>query len=150
MRPQDDPSWAAYPNTILELFGTRVVRLDLRSLAAPEDVQPLREVGLAAPWAVVTAWNPHGLEVDEHTNRANDQRLRATLEAAGHRGIRADGVSPDGLHREEGVAVALSLEEARGLAESFGQSAFFWFDGECVWLMPALMRAEPRRLSRSA
>jgi hypothetical protein len=131
MRPQDDPSWTAYPNTILEFFGTRVLRLDLRSLAAPEDVQPLREIGLAAPWAVVTAWNPHGLEVDEHTTR-----------------VRADGVSPDGLHREEGVAVALSLEEARGLAESFGQSAFFWFDGECVWLMPALIHTEPRRLGR--
>ena len=57
--------------------------------------------------------------------------------------IPADGVSPDGMHREKGWVATIPLTQAKTLAKNYGQAAFFWFDGDQFWIMPALVQAEP-------
>jgi hypothetical protein len=47
----------------------------------------------------------------------------------------ADGVSPDGTHREDGLAVWVSEAEARSIAHDFDQLAYFWFDSHRVWMV---------------
>ena len=95
------------------------------------------------PFAVLTAANPRGRLVDGRQNARRDRRLMTALAMMGRSCLRADGVSPDGAHRERGVAAMLRQREAAELARRYGQSAYFWFDGEAFWLVGALVRAEP-------
>jgi hypothetical protein len=146
MRPEEDPSWLAYPETVLELHGSRTVRIDLRETPSLAVLDEIRAIGLAEPFAVVTAWDPCGMTADASHNERADARLRAILDDSGLRWIRADGVSVDGSHRERGVAVATTVGHAGELARTFRQSAIFWFEDGVFWLMPGLVRAEPLRL----
>jgi 2-dehydropantoate 2-reductase len=133
-----DSRWATYPDTIVEIHASPPLRVDLRARVAPETAERLRSLGLGATWAVITAHNP-GRIVERSENDRREQRLADAVMALGARFVRADGVSPDGSHREPGVAIALDQRGAIALASEFGQSAIFWFDGERFWLVPALV-----------
>jgi len=58
----------------------------------------------------------------------------------------ARGESPDGVHQEPGAVCALELDDAIALACELGQSALFWFDGDTLWLVGALVEAAPLAL----
>lgn len=137
-----DSRWDTYPDTIVEIHASPPLRVDLRRAVAPAVAEHLRALGLGAAWAVVTAHNP-GHIVAYEDNARRDRELAADVKILGAPTLRADGVSPDGAHREPGVAIALSQREAVELAKRFGQSAIFWFDGEGFWLIPALVGDAP-------
>jgi len=150
MRKSDDPSWLLYPNTILEFQTPIPFTIDLRESLTPRVRESLLANQLDQPFAIVTACNPWG----QHLSDFDNSRLAGRLEAqASHRGlplIRVDGVSPDRSHREAGVAVRISRTEATTLASQYHQSAFFWFDGNAFWVMPALVVEDPLCLPTSS
>jgi hypothetical protein len=55
-------------------------------------------------------------------------------------------LSPDRTHVEEGVALALAVEDVEALARVWDQSAIYWWDGEAFWVRGALTQAPPWRL----
>src|SRR5436190_23251744 len=101
-----DPSWAFYPETILE-FPEEGLRVDLRSPLSVSVVAQLQGLGLGGRFAVVTPCDPRGTRVADGSNAIRVSALRASLKRRGCGFVPADGVSPDGLHRESGFAVDL-------------------------------------------
>lgn len=146
MDPALDPSWASYPETILEFGTTPPVTIDLRRRIPPAELARLRSLAPGGTFAVVTPCNPRGQTLLNRDNRARLAALTDELRQAGRPFMPVSGVSPDGRHREPGVAVAMSLPDAVTVAEGLEQSALFWFDGEAFWLVPVLVGAERRRL----
>jgi hypothetical protein len=137
---------ASYACTVLQ-FPTAdpALEIDLREPVPEEAVQRLGASGLGGRFAVLTAFNPRGRTGSEEQNQANAGELRRRLSPLAGSLVPADGCSPDLLHREEGVAAELTLEEAREIACEFEQDAFFWFDGahfriegtlEAGWSLP--------------
>ncbi len=59
------------------------------------------------------------------------------------------GRSPDGSHEEPGLAVACGRREAISLARRFGQAALYWWDGEALWIEPALASTPREQLTPS-
>ena len=150
MQPHSDPSWDAYPHTILEFHGSQTVRIDLRQAIKAADGTALSAIGLGEPFAVITAYNPAGRTTDESANRRRTEALRQRLSDRGGSIIPTQGVSPDGSHREPGFAVVLSREEAIAIALEFDQSAIFWWDGTKFWIHPALVSDSPRPLPEAS
>jgi hypothetical protein len=97
-------------------------------------------------FAVVTAFNPYGVNVADEENLRRHSTLRNELESAGVPSIPAAGMSPDGAHREEGYAIWISRDLARDLAARYEQTAFFWFDGQEFWVVPTAVDVPPVRL----
>jgi hypothetical protein len=141
-----DPRWDTYPETILEIQTSPPVRVDLRAPLSAEMAPRLRGLGLGPTWGTVTAHNPGGL-VERAINEKREKELTAAVAALGAPFVAADGVSPDGTHREPGYAIGLDREGIVALACDFGQSAIFWFDGETFWIIPALVGDVPIRLA---
>lgn len=131
-----------YASTILEL-GDEPFCVDLRKEISEAARTALIQVGLAGKFAVLTAWNPLGSMLPEETNRLRAHHLVQELRNRKVPFVRADGCSPDRLHREEGVAAPLDREDALSLARHFGQNAIFWFDGERFWILCALLPCDP-------
>jgi hypothetical protein len=83
------------------------------------------------PFALLTAFNPKGLSRSLAANQSAQLKLEDRLAVAGHRWARGSAADVHGGHREPMFAVfGVSLEEAVGLAQEFGQAAIVWFDGE--------------------
>jgi hypothetical protein len=145
-----DPSWGAYPETVLEIRdGSRLLRVDLREDLSDDlrsDLRCLRRLG---EFGVVTAANPLGRQLSDSENARRHVELEAELNASGSTFLPADGVSPDGRHREPGFAVWLAQGGARGFAQRFEQTAFFYFDGTVFWLVTTDDSREPIRLPAS-
>lgn len=141
-----DPNWPAYKETVLEFRTDEPFRVWLAEPVVPADREQLRALMPGGVFAVVTPYNPHGRTIGRADNDARLRRERAELAAAGVRHLRVDGLAPDGSHCEEGYAVSLACDAARALAEYWGQSAFFWFDGSAFWLVPAAVAGEAVRL----
>jgi hypothetical protein len=140
-----DPRWATYPDTIVEVFTSPLIRADLRSPLPTAQAAELRAIGLGDAWAVVTACNP-GRMLPDAENARRERELWRAAEQSGARFLRADGVNADGTEREVGVAIALDRDRSVALGAEFGQSAIFWFDGEAFWLDPVLVGDRPVRL----
>lgn len=133
-----DPRWSSYPETILAIGDPRTpIRVDLRRPLDQSDLDALLALPIGIPFGVVTAADPVGRQLSDADNRVRYEALRERIEFSGLCHIRADGVSPDGSHREEGSAIHASREEVCRLAREFEQSAFFWFDGDALWLVDA-------------
>ena len=150
-RPEDDPAWAQYPQTILEFYADAdddgpALRVDLRRPVPAEARERLAALGLDGPFAVVTAAAPGGDAQHDAFDRARQAELdeSARLHASVTR--RVDGVSPDGGHRERSIALAVPKGEAVALGRRWQQSAVFWWDGRDFWLLGALVAAAPVRL----
>jgi Protein of unknown function (DUF3293) len=82
---------------------------------------------LPPAFAIVTAWNPDGVTVDESSNDAADRSLLRDLVERGLSGFRVTGCSPDLSHREPGWGAVLSKAEAIALGRHHRQLA--------VWLV---------------
>jgi hypothetical protein len=147
---QHDPDWPRYPETVLRFAGDPKLSIDLRSLLSPEQISALSRLGLAEPFAVMTAFDPRG----ENLTREENDRLAAKLDARlGEMGIeflRVDACSPDGQHCECSVALKIPRKDAVRLAMEFEQVAIFWFDGEQFWIVGALVETDPIMLPRSS
>lgn len=141
-----DPSWPAYKEAVLEFRTGEPFRIWLAEPLVADDRDQLAALMPTGRFAVVTPFNPRGRRVPLRENEARLRRQQEELTARGLRHLRVDGLAPDGSHCEEGYAVELSRDDARALAERWGQSAFFWFDGAAFWLVPAELDAEAVRL----
>ena len=154
---QDREKWKAYPNTVLEFAAGDGLRVDLREPVTAEACEAMRGLGLTGPFAVLTAENPCGDNVEdaptdrqaearEERNDRRTGRLEQELTRRKTPFTLVDGVSPDGSYREHCLAVLLPEAEAVGLARRLEQLALFWFDGETFWLLPAEANQPPTRL----
>jgi hypothetical protein len=143
MHSSDDPSWSLYPNTILEFHTPSPFAIDLREALTSRERELLCANHLDQPFAVITACNPRGQRSSDLDNTRLAEQLEAQVRQRGLSILHVEGVSPDGNHRESGIALKVSRKDATALAKQSDQSAFFWFDGEYFWIMPALIQAEP-------
>lgn len=81
--------------------------------------------------AVLTGWNPGVSRPGRAANVKANARLEARLCKEARRYVPAVGRSPDGSHAEPSFAVFdLDADDARTLAEDFGQAAVFCWDGK--------------------
>lgn len=146
MHPSDDPSWLLYPNTTLEFRTAVPFTIDLFQPVPLHAHEHLRAINLGDPFAVITAYNPNGRHHSDLDNARFAHQLETQLQQRGLHLVHVDGVSPDRTHRESGVAINVSREDATILAKQYHQSAFFWFDGKAFWVVPALVEAAAVRL----
>lgn len=128
-------TWSQYPETILEIYRDGWLGIDLRVPLSRPLLGELSGLGLGSTFAVITAANPGKARLSEEENHRRVEALDTQAASLGFRFLRADGVSPDGNHRERGIAIALDKPRALALAASWDQSALFWFDGERVWIL---------------
>lgn len=145
---QLDPDWHRYPDTVLRFRTDPVVRVDLREPAGRDALTAMRRIGLAGPFAVLTAHDPRGRDEAADVNERRAAKLDEKLVALGAQFLHVDACSPDGSHCEASVAVAIDQEAAAGLAREFEQVALFWFDGEKFWIVGALVGGDPVMLPR--
>jgi len=129
--------WASYGNTIIR-FADAGLSLDLRHSVGEAERKELRRLGLSGTFSVVTACNPLGQILEPASNRRLAAQLAAVVGTHWPGAHRADGVSPDGGHREAGWALPGPLEPARELAARFFQRALFWYDGDHFHIVPVL------------
>lgn len=84
---------------------------------------------LPADWpgdfAVITAYDPDGVETSPERNHAADAALEAELRAAGYRLHRITGGSADGFHQEPGWGVPIGLPGAVEFGRRYRQLAIF-------------------------
>ncbi|UWX65233.1 DUF3293 domain-containing protein [Deinococcus rubellus] len=74
-------------------------------------------------WAILTAWNPQGLQHDRASNLGAQERLRAALFGWPQLG----GVNGAGEWTEPSLIVTgLNLRQATRLGQRFGQAAVLW------------------------
>jgi hypothetical protein len=147
MRPEDDPGWAAYAETVLAFDLPGAPRVDL---ALPLDARALalfRLAGLPGTFGLVTPENPRGLTASTAENDARWNRFR---DGPAARGVRVDGWDPAGTRRERGVALPWSCAALLALARQWDQSAIYWCDGTVMWVLGALTRTAPWPLGRAA
>lgn len=142
MRPEKDHRWKLYAETVLEFFpGDHALTIDLRAPLDGSTREALHGRGLPDSFVVLTASNPRGLTVNDSENAERTRQLKERLRECRLMWLPVDGVSPDGRHREAGVAVVLPEDEARRFARELNQSAFFAYDGSTFWLVGALVDA---------
>lgn len=143
MRPEDDPGWASYADTILEVHGTPPFLVDLRQLPAPDLVDRLARAGLDGEFGLVTPCNPRGRAIDEAENESRLRDFLAELTARGIKYVRVDGWDRSMERAERGVGLRLPRGEVIALARRWDQSAIYWFDGSRFWVCGALTQAPP-------
>lgn len=146
MRPEDDPGWQGYADTILEVHLDPPAEVDLTCPITDRERAIWRAAGLSGAFGLVTPDNPFGRPLDEAANALRRERFQAELRERGAHPVRVDGLSRDRLHREVGVALAWPREDVVALARRWDQSAIYWFDGEAMWVIGALTDAPPWRL----
>lgn len=149
MSAADDPSWASYAQTVLALGPDLTTHIDLRAPLTQQGRAAIANLGLKTTFAVLTACNPRGRTVGAAENHRRAAALCAWLNERQVPFVRAAGRSPDGTHQEPGVAVPIPQADAVRLAVLYEQSALFWFDADCFWIIGALVDAEPVRLPLS-
>ena len=115
-------------------------------MPCPSTRKALRSIGFDGKFAVVTAYNPRGENIDEEQNRDRLAQLEDELRSSGERFVSVDACSPDESHCECSVAVMTTKERAMAIAQRFEQIAIFWFDGDHFWIVGVLTPAPPMRL----
>ena len=84
--------------------------------------------GWPESFAIVTAYNPDGVNVDNAANVAANEELVATIRDAALSYSPMAGGSGDGSHVEPGFLVLCDLETALELGRRFNQEAVFWVE----------------------
>lgn len=150
MRPEEDPGWAGYGETILVVHGESPLEIDLARPVRDADRAGLVAQGLPGPFGLVTPCNPRGHAVGAAENAALLRDFLAELDAGATRYLRVDGCSRDRCHVEPGVALSWTCEAVVDLAVRWRQSAIYWYDGRAFWVIGALTRAAPWRLGAAS
>ncbi|MBA3562498.1 MAG: DUF3293 domain-containing protein [Gammaproteobacteria bacterium] len=134
IRERTDSQAAGWPEKLVEAFRTAHfdILIDPRPVTLSlYGVVPCGTHRLEKRLAVVTGWNPGMSRPDHAVNEQANKRLEARLREDGLRYVPAVGRSPDRSHAEPSFAVFdLDADEARALAEDFGQAAVFCWDGK--------------------
>ena len=138
-----DERWSSYPETVLHFPGEPPVMIDLRTEVTPTLRKGLAALGLAGEFAVLTAFNPRGVDSSDDENKRRMAELEAELESVGERFVRLDACSPDKSHCECSVALEADRERAVDIARRFEQVAIFWYDGSKFWIYGAISEADP-------
>jgi hypothetical protein len=139
-----DERWSSYPETVLHFPGE--VMIDLRVDVTPALRNGLKALGLEGGFAVLTAFNPRGVDSSDDENRERQSELEAELRSVGHEFVRLDACSPDKSHCECSVALQAELRDAIEVAKRWMQVAIFWFDGSGFWIYGAIEPIEPIKL----
>lgn len=141
-----DPSWEFYTQTILRFSLREPLEIDLREPLTAQAIARLASVFQGQPFAVISPCNPRGIRLSDAENLSRVASLHLELARAGLEFLVVDGMSPDRMHCEPGVAILSPMEKAAELGVRVEQSAVFWCDGTQFWLVPALVGAEACRL----
>jgi hypothetical protein len=147
---QHDPDWPRYPETILRFAAEPRVSIDLREIVTEIEKAELARIGLDGPFAIITAFDPGGVNLAPEENAERARQLEKRLCEMGHGFVRVDACSPDGKHCECSAAVRIAKSDACSLAAEFRQVAIFWFDGERFWIVGAMVSADPIMLPRNS
>jgi len=86
-------------------------------------------------FAIITAYDPDGLETSPELNVGADAALESELRAAGYRLHRITGGSADGVHHEPGWGVPIGLPGAVEFGRRHRQVAVFYVRGREVALV---------------
>ncbi|HUR91346.1 MAG TPA: DUF3293 domain-containing protein, partial [Gemmatimonadaceae bacterium] len=140
---QLDPDWHRYPDTVLHFHAEPVVSVDLREPAGNETRSAMDRLGLAGPFAVMTAHDPRGRDESAEVNARRAKELDRRLAALGVPFVHVDACSPDRSHCEASVAAVMDREAATALARELEQVAMFWYDGDKFWIVGALVGGDP-------
>jgi hypothetical protein len=147
---QHDPDWPRYPETILRFSAQPVVEIDLREIPSNSALAQLRAAGFENPFAVITAFDPHGENLSREENEKRGRDLDQRLTAEGYKFAHVDACSPDRSHCESSVAAVMPQEKAIDIARELGQVAIFWFDGKRFWILGLVAETDPLMLPRSS
>ena len=147
---QHDPDWPRYPETILRFSTQPVVEIDLREIPSNSALAQLRAGGFEDPFAVITAFDPHGENLSREENEKRRRDLDQRLTAEGYKFAHVDACSPDRSHCESSVAAVMPQEKAIDIARELGQVAIFWFDGKRFWILGVVAETDPLMLPRSS
>jgi hypothetical protein len=147
---KQDPDWPRYPETILDFATVPKLMIDLREIPGDGKIAALKSVGLDQPFAILTAFDPHGENLTAGENEQRKHSLDERLLSSGYSFVQVDCCSPDRSHCECSVAVAMPQEKALDLARELQQVAIFWFDGKRFWILGALVETDPLMLPRSS
>ncbi|MGE5748311.1 MAG: DUF3293 domain-containing protein, partial [Gemmatimonas sp.] len=107
-----DERWSSYPETVLYFAGEPEVMVDLRVAVSSALRDGLAALGLGGEFAVLTAFNPRGVDIGEASNSRRSQELEAELSSSGDFFVRMDACSPDKSHCECSVALVASRSRA--------------------------------------
>lgn len=141
-----DERWSSYPETVLYFAGDPEVMVDLRVELSPAVRRGLGALGLDGQFAVLTAFNPRGVDIGSEENDRRMKELEAELSSSGDSFVRVDACSPDRSHCECSVAMSADFDRAIDIAKRWEQIAIFWFDGQSFWIYGAIEAIEPVRL----
>ena len=133
-----DERWGSYPETVLIFSGDPEVFIDLRERVPAATRKALDSLGLGEPFAVLTAFNPRGVDISPEENSRRMQELEAELESSGDHFVRVDACSPDKSHCECSVAIKGEMQRALDIARRWEQIAIFWWDGSLFWIQGAI------------
>lgn len=147
---QHDPDWPRYPETTLRFSTQPVVEIDLREIPSNSALAQLRAAGFEDPFAVITAFDPHGENLSREENEKRRRDLDQRLTAEGYKFAHVDACSPDRSHCESSVAAVMPQEKAIDIARELGQVAIFWFDGKRFWILGVVAETDPLVLPRSS
>ena len=147
MCPQKlDERWSSYPETVLYFATDPEIMIDLRVELPPAVREGLAASGLDREFAVLTAFNPKGVDQPDSFNRPRMTELEAELSSSGDSFVRVDACSPDRSHCECSVALMTSFDRAIDIAVRWQQIAIFWYDGSSFWIYGAIESIEPIKL----
>lgn len=146
MRPDEDPGWESYGETILRVHSVTPFEVDLAAPISTAHREAFRAAGLPGSFGLLTPENPRGRDLTPAENAARLRRFHDELVLEGHHPIPVDGLSPDRRRVEHGAALDLPRKRVVALAARWEQSAIYWFDGEAMWVIGVLTDAPPWRL----
>jgi hypothetical protein len=146
---QHDPDWPRYPETVLSFSTKPPVEIDLREIPSARALAQLAAAGFGQPFAILTAFDPHGQNLSAAENEKRRGELDDRLRAEGYKFAHVDACSPDRLHCECSVAVLMPQGKAIDLARELEQVAIFWFDGNRFWILGAVAKTDALMLPRN-
>ena len=141
-----DKRWSSYPETVLHFPGDPPAMVDLRVPVESSIRNAFHALGLPGEFAVLTAFNPRGVDKSKEENDRRMKELEAELQSVGHSFVRLDACSPDKSHCECSVAIWTSLDQAIEIAKRWKQIAIFWWDLSSFWIYGAMSEANPIKL----
>lgn len=145
-----DPDWGRYAETILMFSEQPGMKIDLRETLSSQARSYFESIGFPQTFAILTAHDPLGHDLTPDENRQRQMKLEAELTAAKIHFVRVDACSTDREHCECSLAIDVDQAQALGIAKAYEQMAIFWYDGEAVWLLGAMVKSDPIRLPRTA
>ncbi len=140
---QMNEAWSSYPETVLVFAGEHEVTIDLRQPVALQTRKALIALGFGDTFAVLTSYNPRGVNIDRQENERRFRELEAELRSSNAEFLVMDACSPDKSHCECSVALKGKRDSALAIAKRWEQVAIFWYDGSKFWIHGAISPTEP-------